>query len=218
MTTTEEGLALWERLKNYSLDKPEHHIAISTKIAREHHWDLPYTKRVIEEYKKFVFLALTAGHLVVPSDEVDQVWHMHMLYTDEYWNVFCKEVLGRPLHHGPSTGGKQEHDKHTNWYKKTKETYQQVFEQPVPLDIWPSSHLRFNERYVRINVHSHIVIEKTAFPLLSQLVITLFTWNRKKNTFIQNFKKVFTNEKGTTRHTTGSQHLATQSDGACDSQ
>jgi hypothetical protein len=99
---------LWERLNNYSFDKPDHQVPLSTKIAREHHWDALYTQRVIDEYKKFVFLAMTAGHLVVPSDEVDQVWHAHMLYTDEYRTNFSKDNLGQPFHHGPSTGGKSE--------------------------------------------------------------------------------------------------------------
>ncbi|MCX5952813.1 MAG: hypothetical protein NTZ40_04815 [Cyanobacteria bacterium] len=32
----------------------------------------------IEEYRKFVFLALVAGHQITPSDQVDQVGHLHL--------------------------------------------------------------------------------------------------------------------------------------------
>ncbi|MEK6230809.1 MAG: hypothetical protein N2A42_03075 [Luteolibacter sp.] len=33
------------------------------------------------EYKRFVALAMLAGHPVTPSEEVDQAWHLHLVYT-----------------------------------------------------------------------------------------------------------------------------------------
>ena len=68
---------------------------------------------MISEYRRFVFLALAAGHPVTPSDQVDQAWHLHLLYTNSYWNRFCGETLGRRLHHGPTQGGASERDKFT---------------------------------------------------------------------------------------------------------
>ena len=170
---------LWKKLQSYQLDNPTHAIAISKKLSQENHWDPDYTKRVMDEYKKFVFLAMTAGHLVVPSDEIDQVWHIHMLYSQEYWKNFCPQILGREFHHGPSTGGKQEDTKHNNWYKKTKETYKEVFGQTVPDDIWPSSHIRFHERFVRVSVRKYILIEKVSYPTLSRIVVRLLTLAHK---------------------------------------
>ena len=40
--------------------------------------DRPLAPGAIEEYRKFVFLALVAGHQITPSDQVDQVWHLHL--------------------------------------------------------------------------------------------------------------------------------------------
>src|SRR5947199_354356 len=75
--------------------------------------------RAIEEYRRFAFLAVAAGHPVSPSDAVDQVWHLHLLYTRSYWVQFCGEVLGKPLHHEPSTGGGGEAAKFDAWYGQT---------------------------------------------------------------------------------------------------
>ena len=40
--------------------------------------------RWIGEYKKFITLAYFSNKMITPSEEVDQVWHMHMTYTKHY--------------------------------------------------------------------------------------------------------------------------------------
>src|SRR5687767_14921571 len=87
------------RLEAYSLDEPGAPLAFSARLARENGWTAAYADRVIEEYKRFVLLAISAGHPVTPSEQVDQAWHLHLLYTETYWLHFCPQVLGRPLHH-----------------------------------------------------------------------------------------------------------------------
>ena len=47
-----------------------------------------------------MFLAVVAGHTVSPSVEVDQAWHLHLVYMQSYWREFCGEVLQQPVHHG----------------------------------------------------------------------------------------------------------------------
>ena len=75
--------------------------------------------RAIEEYKRFVFLAMAAGHPVTPLDEVDQVWHLHLCYTRSYWEDLCGEVLRAPLHHGPTRGGAAERARFDDQYRRT---------------------------------------------------------------------------------------------------
>ncbi|MFN7741158.1 MAG: glycine-rich domain-containing protein [Cyanobacteriota bacterium] len=60
---------------------------------------------MLGEYRRFLFLAMQAGHPVSPSRPVDLAWHQHLLDTRSYWQEFCPRVLGRPLHHTPSRGG-----------------------------------------------------------------------------------------------------------------
>ena len=78
------------------------------RLRRENGWSASFARRAIEEYRKFLVLAATARHPVSPSDVVDQVWHLHLLYTRSYWDELCANVLPRPLHHAPSTGAASE--------------------------------------------------------------------------------------------------------------
>ena len=72
---------LWKRIKEFEIDDPLSAYTFTMRLEIENNWDIEYTLRVIEEYKKFMFLSCTAKHRVCPSDEVDQVWHLHLLYT-----------------------------------------------------------------------------------------------------------------------------------------
>jgi hypothetical protein len=159
-----EQAAFYQRLQVFSLDHPDAHLSFSRRLARDNNWSLPYANRVIEEYKKFAFLAVVAGHPVTPSDQVDQVWHLHLLYTHSYWEVFCPQVLQTPLHHGPTQGGNQERHKFTNWYEQTLASYNQFFGAP-PADIWSPSHIRFSREihFVRVNTHQNWIIPKVKF-------------------------------------------------------
>lgn len=134
---------LWSRIRSFDIDGGPATLTFSKRLARENGWTPGYAERVIDEYRKFVFLCMAAGHKCTPSDEVDQAWHLHMIYTESYWTRFCGEVLPHPLHHGPTRGGRAESDKFTDWYERTKETYRNFFGEEPPADIWPSTQARF---------------------------------------------------------------------------
>ena len=106
----EAHLALLKRLDEYSLDDPNSSFPFSAKLAKETGWSKTFTLRAIAEYKRFCYLAIVGGHPVAPSEVVDEVWHMHLIYSHEYWNNFCPNILGKPFHHFPSTGGSAEHE------------------------------------------------------------------------------------------------------------
>ena len=97
---TSEQRELYGRIKAFCFDDGEAVFPFALRLARDNGWSKAYTARAIAEYRKFAFLAVVAGHPVTPSDQVDQVWHLHLLYTRSYWKRFCQEVLKRPLHHG----------------------------------------------------------------------------------------------------------------------
>ncbi|MFD0997963.1 glycine-rich domain-containing protein [Ohtaekwangia kribbensis] len=158
---TEEQRALWLKVRAFELDDPESAFPFSSRLARENGWTLEYTLRTIEEYKKFMFLICVAGYPLTPSDQVDQVWHLHLLYTYSYWKEFCATVLKREVHHGPTKGGKQEGEKFNDWYTKTLDTYTAIFQEPPPADIWPVNQKRFSEiNYQRINLDKNWIIKK----------------------------------------------------------
>ncbi|MEZ6153112.1 MAG: TIGR04222 domain-containing membrane protein [Pirellulaceae bacterium] len=153
---------LWTQLELFQLDVPTHGLVFSERLARENAWSPSYTRRAIVEYKRFLYLAMTSSHVVCPSDAVDQVWHMHLTYTRSYWNDLCGELLGRPLHHGPTQGGSQEQAKHFQLYQQTLESYRQAFHAEPPADLWPAAEQRFGEDlgFVRINHHHHWIVPK----------------------------------------------------------
>lgn len=111
--------ASWERIAAHDFDVASHDLSFAKRLARENDWDTFYAERVIEEYRRFCFLAIHADHPVTPSDAVDQVWHLHLTYSRDYWECFCPDVLRQPLHHGPTKGGISENEKYHLWYGKT---------------------------------------------------------------------------------------------------
>lgn len=129
---------LWSRLSAFELDRQDAGFPFTSRLAREQAWTHAEAARAILEYKRFLFLAMTAGHPVTPSEAVDQVWHLHLLYTRSYWKELCGEVLGRELHHEPTQGGEEENAKFTDWYARTLESYRVQFGEPPPADLWPS--------------------------------------------------------------------------------
>ena len=76
---------LYQRLQDFELDDPTHEFGFTHHLMKNQGWTLIYAQRAIAEYKKFAFLTVVANHQVVPSDQVDQVWHSHVLLTQSYW-------------------------------------------------------------------------------------------------------------------------------------
>ena len=157
-----EQRQLWDRLQAYKFNKVDSELPLSDRLARDNEWTKSYAKRVLEEYRRFVFLALTANHPVTPSDEIDQAWHLHLLYTQEYWENFCPKILGKAFHHHPTRGGQQEGRKFANWYEQTLRSYRKLFNEVPPDDIWPAVDKRFGNAslFCRINVGDHFIFKR----------------------------------------------------------
>lgn len=127
---------LWQRIQRFSLDAQDASFPFSKKLAKEENWSLNFTQRAIDEYKKFVYLCCILPNGASPSEIVDKVWHLHLIYTQNYWEDFCPNVLKMNLHHHPSNGGNTEKSKHENWFSETLENYKTIFQQEPPEDIW----------------------------------------------------------------------------------
>lgn len=126
---------LWNALSAFPFDVPGSALPFSKRLADEHGWGEERTGRAIEEYRKFIYLAMTCPHTVTPSIIVDKVWHFHLQYTESYWIELCAKTLKRPLHHNPTMGGNEEHKRFQGLYLKTLEAYAKTFGEP-PSDIW----------------------------------------------------------------------------------
>lgn len=143
---------IWSALSHYTIGPHDAALPFAERLARENGWTRGQAERVIEEYKRFCFLAVTAGHPVTPSDQVDQAWHLHLTYSRDYWERFCPEILGRPLHHGPTAGGSDEQHRFFHQYAETLRSYARVFGSP-PADLWPDAARRLGEDHKARRVH-----------------------------------------------------------------
>lgn len=139
-----ENHPVWQRIAAFSLDRADATLTYTARLARENGWSRVYARRVVEEYKRFMFLAVVAEHVVSPSEAVDHAWHLHLVYTRSYWGEFCGRVLGKKIHHDPTTGV-AEQAKFVDLYERTRETYADWFGLAPPVDIWPDAHVRFGE-------------------------------------------------------------------------
>ena len=128
--------ALWSRLQAFELDPPGLTRTISARVAEEQGWTAAHTRRVVEEYRRFLLLTQVVGRPVSPSRAVDAVWHTHLLYSRDYWERLCGEVLGKPLHHDPNPGGADEEARHHTQYLDTLAAYERIFGEAPPADLW----------------------------------------------------------------------------------
>lgn len=152
---------LWRRLESFAIGAPGAALSFAERLARENGWALSRAERTVAEYRRFLYLCIEAGHPVTPSDAVDQAWHLHLTYTESYWDDLCRDLLGRPLHHGPTRGGPAEDAKYRDWYERTLMSYEHHFGMPPPADLWPPPEVRFGAaRFRRVDTSHHWLVPK----------------------------------------------------------
>jgi len=165
--------ALWQRLADHAIGPPDASLSFAARLARENRWTAAFAERVIEEYRRFCYLAITAAQDVTPSDAVDQAWHLHLTYSRDYWQVFCPQVLRADLHHGPTSGGEAERTRYYRQYAETLAAYEVAFGQAPPEDIWPDARRRFgvDPRGVRVNESDGIFLSRRVALALGLLLL-----------------------------------------------
>jgi hypothetical protein len=170
------GHPVWLALQHYSVGPEDAAPDFIARLARENGWSRAQAVRVFDEYRRFAFLAATAGHPVTPSDAVDQAWHLHLTYSRDYWERFCP-LLGRPLHHGPTMGGAAEEARFFAQYADTLRAYEAAFG-PPPADLWPPAarRLRDDPRARRVHPRDGVVVPRWLLLLLLPGVFALLLW------------------------------------------
>lgn len=159
MLNQENQSALWTKLASFEMNEGDASFSFEKRLAKENGWSPEYTARVTTEYRRFVYLCATAGHPCSPSDAVDQAWHLHMIYTESYWDRMMP-LLPRPLHHQPSKGGEAESQKFDDWYGQTLVSYHKVFWEQPPADIWPPVGQHLKKRAIPVDPHEHYIIPR----------------------------------------------------------
>lgn len=159
-----EPTGIWEKIRDFTISDEDDAFPFMDRLARDNGWSLDYSVRVFAEYKRFIYLICISERPLTPSDQVDQAWHLHLLYTRSYWSDLCDKTLGRMIHHGPTKGGSEDKSRYQDLYSRTLVSYRTVFGKEPPADIWPSSVVRFGElHFERVNMHRNWVVPKPWF-------------------------------------------------------
>lgn len=96
-------------------------------------WTRNTADRIEREYRRFLILTLARPEPIVPSKDIDEFWHAHILDTRKYMDD-CETICGEYIHHFPYFGMRGDDDAINlqNCFATTKEVYEQVFEEPYP--------------------------------------------------------------------------------------
>ena len=85
----------WDRISRHYFDGLEDvELPFHARLARDMGWSNSFALNAIGEYRRFIYLCCISEALLTPSEEVDEVWHLHRLYA---------ELLGRVLPEGAAT-------------------------------------------------------------------------------------------------------------------
>lgn len=135
-----ERSALWAALRDMRIEDPGAVRSFRQALSDENGWPISYAAAVDREYRRFLYLATIAGFELTPSVAVDKAWHLHLTYTRHYWDVLCRQILRRPLHHLPGSGSEADEERHRGQYARTLAFYRSSFRQDPPQSVWPLPH------------------------------------------------------------------------------
>ena len=115
-------------------------------------WKIKHAKAAIEQYKNYLFLKIKyrtnySPQQLPPSYEIDEVWHAHILHTQQYTD-FCHSVMGEYLHHHPHHGQDQEISQEIleEMFAETQELYEKEFGEPIKAIKWVPFGKRISKR------------------------------------------------------------------------
>jgi len=74
------------------------------RVMKEKRWTRRMAEVAAQYYRNFLFLSKKYGDQDFgPTEQIDEIWHAHILYTQEYHRD-CEKIFGYYLHHQPERG------------------------------------------------------------------------------------------------------------------
>ena len=126
---------LWLKLNLMNADGLQAFAPLMEMMQKQMGQNAEMAQRVIEEYRKFLFLAMRAGHQVIPPGPVNDAWMLHLQNAQNYWENLGAMITERPAAQG--VDAKQFASMADAW-KMTLESYEKIFGAKPPMDIWGS--------------------------------------------------------------------------------
>jgi hypothetical protein len=99
-------------------------------------WSLEKCDQIAEQYKMFLYLCkVYPSQGIVPTTEIDEFWHQHILDTLKYADD-CQKIYGYFLHHFPYFGlrGVEDAQALADFFEKTRALFAEHFNFQLCLD------------------------------------------------------------------------------------
>lgn len=108
--------------------------AVQTRLQHKDHgsgWSPERAAAAVLGYRRFLHLILQGHTSLVPSRDIDEVWHQHILDTRAYASD-CESVFGRFIHHFPYLGLRDDADREVLRTKFASSTalYESIWHEP----------------------------------------------------------------------------------------
>lgn len=135
MTATKPSHKLdWERINkalNWNLDKPKAFL-INRQGKNSAHVDL-----IAKEYLRYLgIIAAYPTDRFPVSEEVDEMWHTHILFTRDYRKMSLI-IRGEYINHDPILTEADRLALEPYYHKGTLIRYREIYGEPAPRWLWP---------------------------------------------------------------------------------
>ncbi len=97
---------------------------IADRMVDKYDWEPDYAKESVRRYKNFLIFKCVYPKLVFPLlPEIDEIWHQHILFTENYIRD-CEQIFDSYLHHKPGSTMEEAQ------YQESTRVYEEYFQEP----------------------------------------------------------------------------------------
>ncbi len=122
-----ENITFFDRVNNLDLGE------VANKLIFKYQWTAEKTQVAINRYKLFLYLkSVYPARGLVPTSEIDTVWHEHIMINLIKYNQDCEYLFGYILNHcsavdSEQNQNKQVHQTHLQTFSTTKALFEDFF-------------------------------------------------------------------------------------------
>ncbi len=120
-----------DAIDGLDLSMIERQLRTPKKYGGKHNWRGKRIQSAILWYRRFLKLRLLEDALIVPTPDIDEVWHAHILFTKQY-QAACNLIFGHYIHHTPSDGSLEKQEQFNTQKALSLDLFQKHFEEQPP--------------------------------------------------------------------------------------
>lgn len=112
---------------------------LAQRLITKEQWLESNAQEAVRRYKNFLTLILKYPDLrSVPTEDIDEVWHAHILHTRNYI-ADCEAIFGRYIHHSPFSTDEQAQEDLSERFNQVARLYEKEFSERYTIDLDVSS-------------------------------------------------------------------------------